>query len=332
VASDLQAEIETRAGLGFRPATVADARLYANLTLAHRPDEPADPLVAAYRWSTPSPGFSRERFVVERAGQAVGYAWHIEASADKDPERHGKVEAFLVPEAMSAERLRAVYDFLEERAAEHGVRIFNATIFEDVEEEAEVLLESGYRDDHRAKAWELDLVENRERLLLMASRAEMVMREQGIECHAVAEDRDPDPWPRVYEAHVEAMLDMPHTEPIHAPDFGEYLRWLASPDTDPRWFFIAKEGERVVGLSVLVFPPVQGNVWTGFTGVVRSHRRRGIARAVKAAILRRAVETGVERVRTDNDTTNAPMLHINEDLGYHRLPGFRGLRKLAAQL
>jgi RimJ/RimL family protein N-acetyltransferase len=332
VASDLQAAIKTRAGLSFRPVTLEDARLYADLTLGYRPDEPADPLVAAYRWSTPSPGFSRERFIVNHARRPVGFAWHLEASAEKDPDGHGKVEAFLVPEAMTPARLRAVYDFLEERAAQHGVRIFNTTIFEDEEAHAAVLLDSGYQDDYRAKAWELDLVKKRDRLLLMASRAEMLMRELGIVCRAVGDDPDPEIWSRVHEAHAEALLDIPHTAPIHAPDLGEYLQWVAAPDIDPRWYFIAKDGERVVGISFLTFPPVQGNVWTGFTGVVRSHRGRGIARGVKLAVLRQAVEAGVERVRTDNDERNAPMLHINEELGYHRIPGFRGLRKLAPQL
>jgi len=34
-------------------------------------------------------------------------------------------------------------------------------------------------------------------------------------------------------------------------------------------------------------------------------------------------------VRTDNDSQNAPILHINEQLGYHRITGATSLIKPA---
>ena len=43
---------------------------------------------------------------------------------------------------------------------------------------------------------------------------------------------------------------------------------------------------------------------------------------MKMETLGQAIELGVTSVRTDNDEANAPMLHINEKLGYHRIPGF----------
>jgi GNAT superfamily N-acetyltransferase len=75
-------------------------------------------------------------------------------------------------------------------------------------------------------------------------------------------------------------------------------------------------------MSYLSYPPVRGVVWTAFTGTHRAYRGRGIARAVKLQTLAQAAELGVPEVRTDNDSENAPMLHINETLGYTTMPGY----------
>jgi GNAT superfamily N-acetyltransferase len=63
----------------------------------------------------------------------------------------------------------------------------------------------------------------------------------------------------------------------------------------------------------------RGHVSTDFTCVARSHRGRGIARALKMETIVQAIDLGVDRVRTDNDFRNAPILHLNEDLGYRHV-------------
>ena len=75
-------------------------------------------------------------------------------------------------------------------------------------------------------------------------------------------------------------------------------------------------------MSFLKFPPVRGTIWTGYTCCHPDYRGRGIAQAVKLQSLAQAAELGVPLVCTDNDSENAPMLHINERLGYVRRPGF----------
>jgi len=42
-----------------------------------------------------------------------------------------------------------------------------------------------------------------------------------------------------------------------------------------------------------------------------------------------AIVLGVDRVRTDNDGENAPILHINESMGYRRLKDMIQLMKPA---
>jgi RimJ/RimL family protein N-acetyltransferase len=326
-AMEVEAPNLSRAGLSLRPATLADARLYAELTAVYRPDEPADPGVTAHGWANPTQGYGRERFIIEVGGRPAGFAWHLEADVERDPERNGDLNIFLVPAAMSHERYRAALELVEERSAAVGVRILRTDIWEDATEEAAVLTELGYVRDRMSRVWELDLVENGDRLLLLAGRAEALMREQGIRCGAVADDGDPEIWSRCYEAQMAASEDIPRTGPFIRPTFEQFTGWLSSPDFSARWYFTAKDGDRVIGMSNLRFPPVQGNVWTGFTGVVREYRGRGVARAVKMALLKQAIDQNVPRVRTDNDEANGPMLHINEELGYQRIPGILSFRK-----
>jgi GNAT superfamily N-acetyltransferase len=52
------------------------------------------------------------------------------------------------------------------------------------------------------------------------------------------------------------------------------------------------------------------------TGTLREYRRRGLARLVKLAAIRWAAENGITALHTDNDSTNADMLALNEHLGY----------------
>jgi hypothetical protein len=48
---------------------------------------------------------------------------------------------------------------------------------------------------------------------------------------------------------------------------------------------------------------------------------------VKLQSLAQAAELGIPEVRTDNDSENAAMLHINETLGYETQPGWVSFRK-----
>ena len=52
------------------------------------------------------------------------------------------------------------------------------------------------------------------------------------------------------------------------------------------------------------------------TGTLRDYRGHGLAQLAKRATLVNAAQRGVELVTTENDETNAPMLRINEKLGY----------------
>jgi mycothiol synthase len=56
------------------------------------------------------------------------------------------------------------------------------------------------------------------------------------------------------------------------------------------------------------------------TATRREARGRGIALALKLRVAKYALEQGYTTIRTDNDTRNAPMLAINDKLGFARQP------------
>lgn len=72
--------------------------------------------------------------------------------------------------------------------------------------------------------------------------------------------------------------------------------------------------------STLGFNEGGGYYFIGMTGVRRSHRGRGMARALKVAAMRmRALHrAGGGLIRTFNDAPNRAMLQMNEGLGFQR--------------
>jgi GNAT superfamily N-acetyltransferase len=65
-----------------------------------------------------------------------------------------------------------------------------------------------------------------------------------------------------------------------------------------------------------------GTLHVGFTGVHPIYRGRGIATALKLRTLEYARREGFREIRTQNDTTNAAMLHINAALGFATEPAW----------
>ncbi|MEA3408886.1 MAG: hypothetical protein U9Q95_00905, partial [Candidatus Eisenbacteria bacterium] len=65
---------------------------------------------------------------------------------------------------------------------------------------------------------------------------------------------------------------------------------------------------------------------TGLTGVVRSHRRKGIATALKVHGFSRAKEHGARWIETDNEEKN-PMFELNLRLGFKPTPAWTEYRR-----
>ena len=220
--------------------------------------------------------------------------------------------------------------FLEERAHASGTRIFAAYAREDDTWLAQWLAAHGYRQERGSKAWQLDLVAQRRKLEEMAVESREKMRAAGITIHTIDKDGDPEKFHKIHEMSEEAASDVPTTIPHVRQPFEVFAKWFEAPTVRLDRMWIAREGDDIVGISVLSYPPTRGNVWTDWTGTSRKVRGRGVARALKLETVMQAIAIGVTSVRTENDGENAPILHLNEQMGYVRIPGWTQFLKTAA--
>ena len=96
-------------------------------------------------------------------------------------------------------------------------------------------------------------------------------------------------------------------------------QWLArakAPNFNPHDFVFAIDQNEVVGVSgSVIFPAEPSQAGVRFTGVIASHRRRGIAKALKYAATRYVLDACVAQIVTNNEVNN-PMLEINKALGF----------------
>ena len=147
------------------------------------------------------------------------------------------------------------------------------------------------------------------------------MRAQGVKMLTLADDDDPDAIRKIWRLSVEAERDEPKTLGNVDEDLQDYVEWFDAPEMRRDRVWLAREGDEIVGVSVLGYPPVRGIVGTEWTATARNVRGRGIARALKCETLAQAIALGVDRVRTGNDAQNDPILHINASMGYRPITG-----------
>lgn len=309
-------------GLAFHPATLDDAAFASDVATALRPDEPEDPAAWRHWWSSDDPDWTNERYVVLRSGTPIGYSRMSHAPWEKLDKRYARLFIELFPDERTDERLDAVHDFIEQRARGDGAAIFATNAREDDARFVNWLLARTYHEERRSRAWELDLVARREGLRAMAEESRAKMRARAIAIHTIDRDGDPAKFHKIHEMSEEAASDVPTTIPHVRESFDVFKRWFDAPTVRLDRMWIAREGDDIVGISVLSYPPTRGNVWTDWTATARKARGRGVARALKLETVMQAIELGIRRVRTENDGQNAPILHLNEEMGYVRIPGW----------
>jgi GNAT superfamily N-acetyltransferase len=286
---------------------------------AIRPDEPRDPVMLKDYWRNPEENAKIERFIGEIGGDPVAYAiqrhpiWNT-------PKRFGTVTGDLMPSHRTAPRLDALIAAMEERSRADGTRTFTTWSWEDDKLRSGAIQARGYVEERRQRFWELDLIANRAKLEATAAETREKMRQEKIRVLTIDRDEDPEKWTKLWRMSEEAVADIPTTAPFTPTTFDDFMKWMRSVGLHEDRIWIGRDGDAILGVSILNYPVKRGVVSTDWTGVARAGRGRGIARALKYETVMQAIALGVDRVRTDNDFKNTPILHINEKMGYGRRP------------
>jgi mycothiol synthase len=263
--------------------------------------------------------YIRRRYVaVESTGRVVGYASFNQMPTSYDPQRFG-MWIGVHPDWQRKGFGAALYAYLFEQLRALNAIALRTWVRETLVDSIAWLERRGFRE--LTRGWE-------SRLPLESfdlSRFEDYWGPpQGIEIATLASElaKDPESLRAMYELDCDISPDEPRVDPFTRPPFEMYRdRILKSPGSLPDAIFLAKDGDRYVGLTELFRnEALPGTLNTGFTGVRRTHRGRGIAFALKLRAMDWAIRHGYREIRTWNNTLNAPMLGINVKLGFIKQP------------
>jgi GNAT superfamily N-acetyltransferase len=203
---------------------------------------------------------------------------------------------------------------LEAFARDRGIRKLVAYALTDDFEGAEPFLHRfGYREVEREQT-SVQEPATVDRSALPRLRREL--QAQGIDVVPFSAIDSPENRHRLHQAATEMEDDVPSLFDWGLPGFPLFeARWFQRPGSLPDAIFVARDGERIVGVSSLERRP-DGDLDVGLTGAARTHRRRGIARVLKLMATEYAAAHGVARVHTGNATVNEGMLSLNRSLGF----------------
>ena len=137
-----------------------------------------------------------------------------------------------------------------------------------------------------------------------------------------------DDWmERIYEMDMEILPDEPSTGEFAPEPIEEYAKMFTHPAFLPEGWLVAVAGDTCVGSSSVWDNKADPKkLYNGFTGVLRSHRRRGVTTALKLAVIEYVRQRGATHILSDNEENN-PMYQINVALGFRPKPGWLELHK-----
>jgi GNAT superfamily N-acetyltransferase len=146
---------------------------------------------------------------------------------------------------------------------------------------------------------------------------------EGVEFHTARELDSTAFRQALYDTWMVTRNDVPRSQAATPLSFefmqkqvlgDEYFLW------DGTQIALDPKTDTILGFSGVYTGAREGWLDQWLTATRREARGRGIALALKLRVIKFALEKQYRTIRTDNDTRNAPMLAINDKLGFERQP------------
>jgi GNAT superfamily N-acetyltransferase len=316
----------------FREADAARIIEIANRNYPERVRSVEDFLYYDAQWD--SNQYERHRVMAEdEDGRLLGWGQISHMQGQFHPRKYG-INVAVDPEHQRCGIGSVLYDVLVDELQRRNAMLVRANTQESKTHVVGFLAKRGFGEIQRY--WESRLHVPSFDFAPFAGAEERAARE-GITITTLAEERERDPSEgflrRLHALEQAIMADVPLPEPFTPTSFEDFLRYeIDAPNALPDAYFIARDGERMVGLSALwkqrAEPDVLGQ---GLTGVLGDYRGKGIAMALKVRGLRYAAQYGAREIRTNNNTRNRPMLRINEAMGFEKQPVWIEFEKVLAE-
>lgn len=283
-------------------ATAADAGAGAALLGSVAPEGVITEATLAYRMASAPPTAHPLHLKLEREGAVVGWGWAMLEWVSTSP-----TDAFagvvVAPEHRREGLGSELWSALESHLDAIGATVVRS---QGDDETARGFAESrGFRQTGTHTILSLDLAS-------VEPPASMPPELSVAPFAAFADDPE-----GVYAVDFATMQDEPGDHDFGGMTLEDWVRETYDhPSFDTELSQVVCVGDEPVGTSLIYADRSTGRAVHGGTGVLASHRGRGLGLLLKRVVLARAREVGIGRVFTANDETNAAMLAINRRLGF----------------